>query len=214
MKALSLNNVSYKPAGAKKALLSGVDISFEAGKVYAISGMSSAGKSGLLALLSGLGVASEGRIEFDGENLAEINRNHYRSRKIGVIFQSMVLLLRASAIENIVLSMKLSGVRGVRKKVRALELLDKVGISPERARCKIQKLTVSEQQRVAVARALAHDPSLIIADEPTGSADKATQDRILEILQSLAHVEKKCVIVITHSKRVTSIADEVLSIGR
>jgi len=212
MSTLALQNVSYKYEGTEKIIFKDVNLRFEAGKVYTIVGKSGAGKSTLLSLLSGLDTATSGRVEFGGENLSKINRNHYRAQKAGIIFQSLNLLTNATAIENIILSMNISGITGKGKKVRAFELLEKVGISREKAHRKILKLSGGEQQRIGIARALAHDPMLIVADEPTGSLDKDTEAKVLEIFQSLARVDGKCVIIVTHSENVTAIADEVLGL--
>ena len=209
---LTLQNVSYKYEGTEKAVFNNVDLQFEAGKVYTVIGKSGAGKTTLLTLLSGLDTATTGQVDFDGENLSEINRNLYRSQKVGIIFQSLNLLLNATAIDNIILSMNISGVTGVDKKSKALELLDRVDISIEKAGRKILKLSGGEQQRIGIARALAHDPMMIVADEPTGSLDGDNEAKVLEIFQSLAHDEGKCVIIVTHSDNVTAIADEVLSL--
>jgi len=206
---LVLQNVTYKYEGATKTIIKDANLQFETGKVYAIVGKSGAGKSTLLSLLSGLDVATSGLIEYCGENLAKINRNRYRAQKAGIIFQSLNLLANATAIDNIILSMNISGVAGVDKKGRALELLLKMGIPPEKANRKILKLSGGEQQRIGIARALAHDPELIVADEPTGNLDKDTEAKVLKIFESLAHNEGKCVIIVTHSKRVAAIADEI-----
>jgi putative ABC transport system ATP-binding protein len=209
MSTLTLQNVSYKYEGTTKAIFNDVNLQFEAGKVYTIVGKSGAGKSTLLSLLSGLDTATSGRVDYNGENLSEINRNRYRAQKAGIIFQSLNLLTNATAIDNIILSMNISGVTGVDKKARAFELLKKVDISPEKARRKILKLSGGEQQRIGIARALAHDPTLSVADEPTGNLDKDTEAKVLKIFKSLAHDEGKCVIIVTHSENVTAIADEV-----
>ena len=214
MSTLALQNVSYHYEGTAKNIFKDVNLRFEAGKVYTIVGKSGAGKSTLLSLLSGLDVATSGQIEYSGENLATMNRNRYRAQKAGIIFQSLNLLTNASAIDNIILSMNISGVKGVDKKARALELLKKVGISTEKANRKILKLSGGEQQRIGIARALAHDPELIVADEPTGSLDRATEAKVLKIFESLAHDDGKCVIIVTHSKKVTTIADEIWGIEK
>ena len=214
MSTLALQNVSYKYEGAKKTIFTDVNLQFEAGKVYAIVGKSGAGKSTLLALLSGLDLPTNGRIDYGGENLANMNRNRYRAQKAGIIFQSLNLLTNASAIDNIILSMNISGVSVTNKKERALELLKKVGISPDKANRKILKLSGGEQQRIGIARALAHDPVLIVADEPTGNLDKDTEAKVLKIFESLAHKEGKCVIIVTHSKKVSTIADEIWGLDK
>ena len=214
MNTLALRNVSYRYEGTKKTIFNDVNLQFGTGRVYTIVGKSGAGKTTLLSLLSGLDIATDGRIEYDGENLAEINRDRYRAQKAGIIFQSLNLLTNATAIDNIILSMNISGVTGVDKRARALDLLKKVGISPSTASRKILKLSGGEQQRIGIARALAHDPILIIADEPTGNLDKDTEAKVLTIFESLAHDEGKCVIIVTHSKKVTTIADEIWSLDK
>jgi len=209
---LILQNVSYKYEGTDKIIFKNVNLQFEAGKVYTIVGKSGAGKTTLLSLLSGLDTATSGQVDFCGESLSEINSDRYRSQKAGIIFQSLNLLTNATAIDNIVLSMNISGVKGIDKKARAFELLEKVGITKEKARRKILKLSGGEQQRVGIARALAHNPGLIVADEPTGSLDKDTEAKVLEIFKLLALKDGKCVIIVTHSENVTAIADEIWSL--
>ena len=110
--------------------------------------------------------------------------------------------------------MHISGISGINKKERALALLKKMDISSEKVKRNIAKLSGGEQQRIGIARALAHDPALIIADEPTGSLDKDTEAKVLTIFKSLAHDSGKCVIIVTHSKRVTAIADEIWGIEK
>lgn len=212
MSTLTLQNVSYRYEGSERTIFKDVSMSFEPGKVYTIVGRSGAGKSTLLNLLAGLDVATAGSIVYDGVNLAETNRNRYRARKAGIIFQGFNLLTNATALDNILLSMHISSVKGVNKKARALDLLKKVGISPEKANRKILKLSGGEQQRIGIARAWAHNPELIVADEPTGNLDDDTANKVLEIFASLAHDEGKCVIIVTHSKEVTAIADEIWSV--
>ena len=214
MSTLALQNVSYKYEGNNRTIFKDVNLQFEAGKVYTVVGKSGAGKSTLLSLLSGLDTATSGRIDCDGENLASMNRNRYRARKVGVVFQGFNLLTNATAIDNIILSMNISGVSEGNKKAKAYALLEKVGIGKEKTTRKILKLSGGEQQRIGIARALAHDPDIIIADEPTGNLDKNTEESILKIFTQLAHDENKCVIIVTHSKRVTAIADEIWGIDK
>ena len=219
MSILALQNVSYKYEGSNKTIFKDVSMNFETGKVYIIVGKSGAGKSTLLSLLSGLDIAVNGQIVYDGENLAKINRNKFRAKKAGIIFQGFNLLTNATAIDNILLSMHISGVSERNKKTKAYALLEKVGIDKETAKRKILKLSGGEQQRIGIARALAHNPELIIADEPTGNLDKTTEDSILKIFTQLAHDRAengggKCVIIVTHSKRVTTVADEIWGIDK
>ena len=219
MGTLALTHVSYTYEGTAKNIFHDINMLFESGKVYTIVGKSGAGKSTLLSLLSGLDTATEGVIEYDGEDLAKMNRNRYRAQNSGIIFQSLNLLTNASAIDNILLSMNISGVKAPDKKTKAYSLLNRVGVDKDKANRKILKLSGGEQQRVAIARALAHDPELIIADEPTGNLDRGTADAILTIFSRLAHDSPKdgggkCVIIVTHSKLVTSIADEIWGLDK
>ena len=138
MGLMKIDNVSYRYDGAGKNVLSGVSAEFVAGKVYAIVGKSGAGKSTLLSLLSGLDVCEQGAILYDGKDLKQIDRDVYRAKSVGVVFQSYNLLLNATAVENIVLSMDISGVGSdvlgaMDKKAYAHKLLEDVGIDRETA---------------------------------------------------------------------------------
>jgi len=206
---LTLHKVSYKYDQAKSFALRRVDGAFEAGKIYTIIGKSGSGKSTLLSLLAGLDVAKGGEILYGNKSLKQLDRDDYRARNIGVVFQGYNLLTNTTAVKNIVLSMEISGSKEADKKQYAYDLLAKVGINRETAERKILKLSGGEQQRVAIARALSHEPNVILADEPTGNLDSDTEEEILAIFASLAHVEGKCVIIVTHSKRITAIADVV-----
>ena len=160
-------------------------------------------------MLSGLDVCSQGSITYETTNLNKSNRDHYRSHDIGVIFQGYNLLLNKTAYENIELSMSISKVKKQSHKDFILSLLESVGINEETAFRKVLKLSGGEQQRVGIARALSHDPKIILADEPSGNLDAETEDAIMKILINLAHEQNKCVIIVTHSKKVTKCADEI-----
>jgi len=214
MKCLELSDVTYRYDGNTTAVLNEINATFERGKVYTIIGQSGAGKSTLLSLISGLDVCKEGDVYYNGKNLRQLDRDEYRAKSIGVIFQGYNLLLNSTAIYNITLSMNISenNLDKQSKKKAAYALLEKVGIDRETADRKILRLSGGEQQRVGIARALSHDPDVIIADEPTGNLDAETEDAVLDILTRLAHEENKCVIIVTHSENVTAIADEVIGI--
>jgi len=216
MSILALENVTYRYEGTIKSVLKGVSAIFEAGKVYAIVGKSGSGKSTLLSLIAGLDICTKGKILYGETDLKSLDRDEFRAKRIGVIFQAFNLLNNSTAIENIVLSLNISGSGEKDKKAFAYSLLEKVGIDRETAERKILKLSGGEQQRVGVARALAHDPNIIIADEPTGNLDTETENDVLKILSSLAHDDPedgggKCVIIVTHSKKVSSIADKIFA---
>lgn len=209
MSILDLKDVSYRYEGAKKDVFSKANISFEKGKVYGIIGSSGAGKSTLLSLISGLDVCKRGEVLYKGINLKDRDRDLYRAKDIGVIFQGYNLLLNLTAKENIILSMNISSVKEKNKGDLAYKLLDDVGIDIVKANRKILNLSGGEQQRVGIARALSHNPDIIIADEPTGNLDSETEEKIMDILVSLAHEKNKCVIIVTHSKRVCTYIDEI-----
>lgn len=206
---LKLSNVSYRYADASKDdyVLKDINYSFELGKVYAIKGKSGSGKTTLLSLISGLETKYEGNIYFDGKDLKKIDLDTYRNTHIGIVFQSYNLLPHLTAAENIILSMDISKVKVVNKKVRAIELMKSVGLDASFANRRVLKLSGGEQQRIAIARSLSYNPKVIIADEPTGNLDKETEDEILSIFKNLAHKENKCVIIVTHSKNVCDNAD-------
>lgn len=213
MSILAVNNLSYVYDGTKKKVLNNINIEFESKRTYAIVGKSGSGKTTLLALLSGLDLCKDGEILYNGENIKMIDRDNYRSNKIGVIFQSYNLLTNATAFENIMLSMDISGIKVANKKEYAYSLLQSVGIDKEKADRKVLKLSGGEQQRVGIARAVSHNPDIIIADEPTGNLDTETEESIMKILTRLSQEENKCVIIVTHSKKVANYANEIWAIS-
>lgn len=214
MNVLTLENVSYKYEGTTKQVLKNISMDFEPGNVYVIMGKSGAGKSTVLSLISGLDLPTNGDVLFKGKSLKQLDRDDYRAKSIGLVFQGYNLLTNATALENIVLSMSISKSAEKNKKQFALALLQKVGIDEETANRKVLKLSGGEQQRVGIARALSHNPDILIADEPTGNLDGDTEQNIMEILQKLAHEETKCVIVVTHSKQVSKYADELWGLNQ
>ena len=210
---LTMQNVSYQYEGAKKTVLKDINAEFEAGKLYVLMGKSGAGKSTILSLLSGLDTATGGSIQYEGADLSRTDRDTYRAQDIGVVFQGYNLLLNATALENILLSMHISKSPEKDKKTFALRLLAEIGIDEDTAKRKVLKLSGGEQQRVGIARALAHDPKVIIADEPTGNLDGDTEKSIMDIFTKLAHEQNKCVIIVTHSRQVSKYADELYGLN-
>ncbi len=207
---LKLDNVSYRydDAEADDYVLKDINYSFETGKVYAIKGKSGSGKTTLLSLLSGLENNYEGSIEFAGKELKNIDLDNYRSRDIGIVFQSYNLLPHLTAIENIILSMNVSNLNIANKEEQAISLMEKVGLTKNQKDRRVLKLSGGEQQRVAIARSLSYNPLMVLADEPTGNLDKETENEILKIFKNLAK-EDKCIIIVTHSENVCDQADIV-----
>lgn len=205
---LEVKDLSYKYKDGDSYVLKKLNFSFEEGLVYAIKGKSGCGKTTFLSLISGLEKYEEGSIKFLGEELKTIDLDYYRSRDIGIVFQSFNLLPGLSAIENIILAMNVSGVKDKDKKALAIELLESVGLNEEKGDRRVLKLSGGEEQRVAIARSIAYDAKVIIADEPTGNLDKETETEIMAIFKDLAK-QGKCVIIVTHSNNVAKMADVV-----
>ena len=205
MSILSLQNISF--SYGKTPVLKDVSYEFEKGKMYCIIGKSGAGKTTLLSLLSGLAAPTSGDIIYDGKSIAKIDKYTFRSKYIGVVFQSFNLITKYTALENVILSMDVAGYKTKSKQQRALELLDSVGLDEDEANRRVLKLSGGQQQRVAIARALSYDPDIILADEPTGNLDRDTQKEIMDIFRELAN-QGKCVILVSHSPDVAAMCDE------
>ncbi len=205
MSILSLQNISF--AYDKTPVLKDISYEFEKGKMYCIIGKSGAGKTTLLSLLSGLATPTAGEIFYDGKSIAKIDKYTFRSKYIGVVFQSFNLITKYTALENVVLSMDVAGYKIKDKQSRALELLDSVGLDEDEANRRVLKLSGGQQQRVAIARALSYNPDIILDDEPIGNLDRDTQKEIMEIFRELAN-QGKCVILVSHSPDVAEMCDE------
>lgn len=208
MSQLVIENVSFSYT-KKKQILQDINYTFEKGNMYAIMGKSGAGKTTLLSLLSLLSKPTSGTILYEGKDSKDKDQYAFRSKEIGVIFQSFNLLPKLTAMENVILSMDIANMKNVDKKSRAKELLEKVGLHEEDIHRPILKLSGGQQQRVAIARALSYNPMVLLADEPTGNLDSDTEDDILSIFKSLVKEDGKCIIVVTHSQKVAKSADEI-----
>ena len=203
-RVLKLENVGYKYKDSKDDyVFSNINFEFEKGKVYAIKGKSGAGKTTLLSLICGLDKKYDGNIYYQNKNLKKLDLDRYRNNDIGIVFQSYNLLVHMNAIEKVVLSMDINGIKEKNKNKVALEYLKQVGLDSNQAKRRVLKLSGGEHQRVAIARSLSYNPNVIIADEPTGNLDLETENDILKIFKDLAKNENKCIIIVTHSKNVS-----------
>ncbi len=188
------------------------DISFEIpqGRFASIIGRSGSGKSTLLSLLGGLDKPTSGDIIVDGKSLAKLHDHaliSYRCKAIGFVFQSYNLIPNLTAIENVMLPMEFAGVSNARRKKRAEELLEQVGLDGDKQRRKPGHLSGGEQQRVAIARALANRPKLILADEPTGNLDEQTGRMIFDLLHNLSRSENTTIVAVTHDLSIAGRTD-------
>ena len=183
--------------------LTGIDLEINVGEFVAIMGTSGSGKSTLMHILGLLDSLSDGRYWLDGEDVSSISRDtraEIRNKKIGFIFQSFNLLARSSALENVELPMLYRRPNLENRREKAMEALSKVGLA-DRAFHQPRQLSGGQQQRVAVARALVNEPSIILADEPTGNLDTRTGQEIMKLLSSL-HEHGITVILVTHDPEI------------
>jgi ABC-type lipoprotein export system ATPase subunit len=190
------------------------DISMEIGQgeMVAIMGPSGCGKTTLLNCLSGLDSIDEGDVLIQGENLRDLSdreRTAYRAQHMGFIFQDFNLLPVLSAVENVELPLLVAGMPGRKARKRALEMLDRVGLS-NRARHQPAELSGGQRQRVTIARALANDPALVWADEPTGNLDSETAQEIMELINRLNHEQGQTFVLVTHALEVGKMADRIV----
>ena len=215
MSIFSVKNVDYEYRSRYQTVkaLSDVSCDFEKGRFYAIVGRSGSGKTTLLSLLAGLDLPTGGEIIFDGKATRDIDRSELRRKYISVIYQSFNLFPLLTALENVMYPMQLNAVPKAEAAAKAKELLLSVGLGEKIFRQFPKMMSGGEQQRVAVARALAADAEVILADEPTGNLDTENGKQVISILRSLAHDKGKCVIVITHDEDIAASADEILRIS-
>jgi putative ABC transport system ATP-binding protein len=198
--------------GVAVEALRGVDLAVQTGEFVAIVGPSGSGKSSLLHILGAMDHATSGEVLFQGREISRLSdgqRTDLRARDIGFIFQTFNLLPMLNAFENIEVAMRFGGLGRKERGTRTEELLRMVGLT-DRARNQPSRLSGGERQRVAVARALANKPALILADEPTGNLDSKTGTGILEFLREICNTQQQTVIMVTHDFRAASYADRVL----
>ena len=201
---------SYEEPGGHRLLI--VDIEsyrLEAGEQAVMVGRSGGGKTTLLHVIAGIAQADEGKVEIDGldiTRLFEAGRDRFRAEKIGYIFQTFNLLRGFTALENVMLGMTFA--KGKKDAGRARKLLDRVGLS-HRLHHKPHALSVGEQQRVAVARALANKPRLLLADEPTASVDPANQQQVIDLIRGTCDEENVALLMVTHATEVAEQFDRV-----
>jgi len=204
----------YKTSDVEVVALQGLDLDVKKGELMAIVGNSGSGKSTLLNMLGGLDKPSAGNLIIDGRNLLKFSDKDYMEYKrntVGFVWQNNArnLVPYLTAVQNVELPMLLKGRR--KRRQRALELLDRVGLS-HRKNSRLDQMSGGEQQRVAIAIALANDPRLLLADEPTGSVDTKTSNMILDIFKELNKNEGITVVIVTHDLKLANHIDRVVAI--
>jgi len=204
--------MSLSSAGRSVTILSGIDLSIPDRQFLAIVGPSGSGKSTLLGLMAGLDRPSAGSVALDGVSYADRSEDQLaelRREKIGMVFQSFLLIPTLTALENVQVPLELQGA--AEPSVEALRLLDAVGLS-ERAQHYPVQLSGGEQQRIAVARAYAGAPALLLADEPTGNLDSENGARIIDLLFHLHRDQGSTLILVTHDAALAAQADRVITL--
>ncbi len=205
---------SFVEGGRSRVVLHEVSAEFARGAFVVLLGRSGSGKSTLLNLVSGIDLPDSGEVWVDGQPLARLSereRTLFRREKIGFIFQFFNLVQTLTVWENLLLPLELNRRTGPADRQRAADLLEQVGLADRRG-VYPDKLSGGEQQRIAVARALVHDPLLVLADEPTGNLDAETGQTVLTLLDTLTRRAGKNLLMVTHSTEVIGIADRIFRV--
>ncbi|WP_448523076.1 ABC transporter ATP-binding protein [Pseudothermotoga sp.] len=202
----------YGKGERKVEALRGINVTIKDGEFVAIFGPSGSGKTTLLNCLSGIDSPTNGEIYFDDlpfHTLSEEQKTQFRARHMGFVFQFFNLIPVLTALENVLLPLKILGINHGEAKQRAVAMLERVGLRDKIDRFPSQ-LSGGEQQRVAIARALVHSPKVVWADEPTGNLDSETGMRVIELLQSMREEFGTTLVVVTHDERIAQRADRIL----
>ena len=220
---LTMKNIvkEYVMGDEISRVLKGIDLTVEEGEFLAVLGPSGSGKSTLMNIIGCLDVPTSGEYILSGRKIADQDEKslaHIRSKEIGFIFQSFHLLQRQTALENVELPMIYANVKEKERKQRAMEVLEKVGLKDKMDHYPNQ-MSGGQQQRVAIARSIVYNPTILLADEPTGALDQKTGAQVMELFHEL-NDEGRCIIMITHdvhiaqhAKRIVRILDGNISEG-
>ncbi len=207
--AIELRNVVKLFDGGIVRALDGVNLTVKRGEFVAITGPSGCGKSTLLHLVAALDVPTAGTILVNGKDLREAGDDRFRRTEVGLVFQLHNLLPHLNALENVAIAMFSNGMSHREQREKARELLAAVGLS---AKEKFQppRLSGGERQRLAIARALANDPSILLADEPTGNLDSAAAEKVLALFRSIRESRHVTILLVTHDMNVAATADRIV----
>jgi putative ABC transport system ATP-binding protein len=215
MTLITLDNVEkvYQLGETEVKALRGADVSIEPGEFVAVMGPSGSGKSTLMNMIGALDTPSTGNVQIASEEIAKMTENELamlRSKKIGFVFQEFNLINSMNAWQNVALPMVFRNVSKAERKRRAKDLLSKVGLG-DRTEHRPSELSGGQRQRVSIARALANDPEIILADEPTGNLDTKTGDAVMDLLTEL-NEQGKTIIMVTHDPNDAEYADRIVEI--
>lgn len=202
----------YREGETRRSVFAALDLDLHRREFVALLGQSGAGKSTLLNLIGGIDLPDSGSVYLDGHSittLSETERTRLRRRLLGFVFQFFNLIDTLTVEENLLLPLALNGQDNAAGRRRALDLLEQVGLA-DRRRSFPERLSGGEQQRLAIVRALAHSPALLLADEPTGNLDSATGSRALDLLHTLSRDTGTAVLMVTHSSEAAARADRRL----
>ena len=202
---------TYEAEGAPVRALRGANLTMTRGEFVAVMGPSGCGKSTLLNLVAGLDSADEGTIVLDGEEVtgrSEDDLARMRRRHIGIVFQFFNLLEGMSVLENVALPAIVAGAKRKQAETRARDLLDLLGLS-DKAKAAPGVLSGGQRQRLAIARALANEPTLVLADEPTGALDSEGGAEVMELFRRL-HAGGQTILLVTHDDDVAAVADRIV----
>ncbi|HTI14239.1 MAG TPA: ABC transporter ATP-binding protein [Dictyobacter sp.] len=203
---------TYRSGQLRVEALSHVSLDIQEGEMISIMGPSGCGKTTLLNCLSGLDTIDEGEIFIRNDNLrllSDSERTTYRAQHMGFIFQDFNLLPVLTAVENVELSMLITGVAARKARKRALEMLDIVGLA-ERAYHRPAELSGGQRQRVTIARALSNNPDIVWADEPTGNLDSETAQEIMHLLTQLNREQQQTFVIVTHAPDIGKITHRTI----
>ncbi len=207
---ISALELSFRDGDIVRQLFDQANVKFESGEIYAIMGRSGSGKSSFISVVSGLIKPNNAVITYDGKNV-ENDMLNFRRENIAMVFQDHNLIEYLSPIQNISMAIE-AQKRGKAEKDFIIYLLDLVGITNINAKKSVSKLSGGEKQRVAVARALAVDSPIILADEPTGNLDIENEKVVMDLFKKVAKESNKIVIIVTHSNEVAEQCDHILRI--
>lgn len=212
---LSMKNItkSYYLGEEEQLILKGINLTVNRGEFVSILGPSGSGKSTMMNIIGCLDKATSGQYMLSGRDIKDLDENELaeiRSKEIGFIFQSFQLLPRLTALQNVELPMIYSGVSPVKRKEIAKKMLERVGLS-DRLNHYPNQLSGGQQQRVAIARALSTNPTILLADEPTGALDQRTGHQVMELFKEL-HAEGRTIIMITHDEKIAKQATRIVRI--